>query len=145
VNKYILLLCLVIFGCERPEPKSVYEEASIPSENFVLTNDLADIRTEFNKMSEDDQDNIYKQIAGAVEFLDHAKNLNSTSEWGPLLNRVQSDFGWQQDKYPAFDSAVDKYLISQGVDVPRSLKEEDNRVWFRNIFVDLKNAIKVKE
>lgn len=145
MNKYILILCIALVGCERPEPSPINDEIIKPSENFILTDDLADIRREFNKMSEEDQDNIYKQIAGAVEFLDHSKNLNSTSEWSPLLNRVQSDFGWEQDKYPAFDSAVDRYLISQGVDTPRSLQEEENRIWFRNIFIDLKNAIKVRE
>lgn len=141
MNKIMIVTLILFVGCDRPVDKPTI----VVEDNFVLTDSLREVRTEFNKMDEADQDSIYKQIVGAELFVMKARNVHSTSEFSSIVGRVRSDFGWDVDRYPEFSSAVEKYLIEQGFDNPRQLDSEEDRLWLSNIFNGLSNAIKVKE
>ena len=139
MQKTLLILVLIFSGCQRPELPIRPQESS---NNFVLTQSLSEIKEEFNKIPKKDQDFIYMQFAGSAEFLKHSKTVRSSSNYLQILGKVQSDFGWDVDKYPDFTTSVSNYLLEQGFDNPRMLDSEEDRQWLINIFDNLTNAVK---
>jgi hypothetical protein len=104
---------------------------------------LQKVRSEYLKISDEaDRILIYKLFAGSSEYLSHAVSLQTTSQFDPMLGRVQSSYGWKRDKYKKFTDAVSDYLTEAGYDEPRKLSKEEDRKWFRDIFKSLTNAIK---
>jgi hypothetical protein len=138
----VLLLCFSLFGClqtkdETPEQKE--------ANTIVLTDELSAVKEEFLKMDEDDQDSVYMQIAGAALYIKNSKSLGKTSDFDPILGRVQSSLGWDRGKNPDFTDALEKYLISQGYTEPRELNTDKDREWFLNIFNSLYIALKYEQ
>lgn len=130
--KTLSVLVLILFvGCSTPTIKV----------DKPLPQSLQEVRLEFNKLDKDDQDLVYKQFAGSAEYLKKAK-LTSTSQFDPILGRVQSSYSWDRDKYPQFTSEVSDFLIEKGYDVPKTLDSKENQEWFQQIFEDLANACK---
>jgi len=108
-----------------------------------LSGTLKKVRSEYLKISDEvDRILIYKLFAGSSEYLSNAVSLQTTSQFDPMLGRVQSSYGWKRDKYKKFTDAVSDYLVEAGYDEPRKLSTEEDRKWFRDIFQSLTNAIK---
>ena len=109
-----------------------------------VANSLALVESEFNKIeNKDDRILIYKLLSGAAEYLKHAKNLDNTSQFDPILARVQTSYGWDRERYPEFTDAVSSYLVAAGYEEPRKLDTQENRDWFQGIFESLSGAIKL--
>lgn len=132
----ILTLTLLLSSCQRP-----VVEVEQPN-SFVLTQSLVNVREEFNKIPEEDQELIYIQFAGSAKFIERSTTLRSSSDYVQILGRVQSDFGWDVEKYPDFTTAVSDYLTEQGFDNPRLLDSPEDKQWLINIFNNLTNAVK---
>ena len=113
------------------------------SKEETVANKLDNVRQEFDKI-EDKSDKvlIYKLLSGASEYLKNSKHLESTSQFDPILGRVQSSYGWARDKYPEFTTAVSEYLVAAGYDKPRKLETQEDRDWFQSIFSALAGAIR---
>ena len=107
-----------------------------------MTDSLKKVRLEFLKMEKADQDSVYKQFSGSALFLKNNKVLKSTDKFDPIFGRVQSDFGWNREKYPDFTTAVSEFLKEQGYEQPRMLDSETNRTWFYNIFYSISMSLK---
>ena len=104
---------------------------------------LNNVKEEFSKIENDsDKRLIYKLFSGAAEYLKNSKSLANTSQFDPILGRVQSSYGWAREKYPEFTDAVSEYLIAAGFDQPRKLETQEDRDWFHSIFESLTGAIK---
>lgn len=117
--------------------KQSYNVVGDPSSN------LNNVTSEFKKIqSEEDKKLIYKLFSGAASYLSVCESLDGTHQFDPILGRVQSSYGWQRDKYPAFTDAVSGYLISVGYDKPKSLESASDRFAFAKIFQDLAEATK---
>ena len=111
-------------------------------ESLVLAK-LDTVRQEYSKIDdESDRVLIYKLFSGASEYLKHSKHLDNTSQFDPILGRVQSSYGWAREKYPEFTTAVSEYLVEAGYDEPRKLETQEDRDWFQSIFESLAGAIK---
>ena len=118
------------------------EEAEV--EGDEVAESLAFVESEFNKIeNEDDRILIYKLLSGAAEYLKHAKNLNNTSQFDPILARVQTSYGWNRERYPEFTDAISSYLVAAGYDEPRKLDSQQDRDWFQGIFESLSGAVKL--
>lgn len=130
-------LAAVILGCTAQEAPPVPE-----SDAVVLTESLTKVQEEFKKMDEKDRDSVYLQITGASLYLKHTTSLRRTSDFLPILGRVQSDYGWDVEKYPDFTEAVSNYLVQQGFEEPKEIKTKEDREWLYNIFNDLSLALK---
>ena len=132
------VLALVGFNSVKPEicdtPIAAYKsEAS----------KIDKVKEEFSKIeSKDDKILIYKQFAGASDFLFSAKKLTHTGQFDPILGRVQSSYGWDREKYQDFTSAVSEYLIEAGYDNPKKLESKEDLESFRKIFQELSEATK---
>jgi hypothetical protein len=135
----IMASCLFL-GCQRPSVN--VEKPSNPVNTFVMTDSLKKVRLEFLKMEKADQDSVYKQFSGSALFLKNNKVLKSTDKFDPIFGRVQSDFGWNREKYPDFTTAVSEFLKEQGYEQPRMLDSETNRTWFYNIFYSISMSLK---
>ena len=133
--------CVLFFvtGCSRPLPDV---QDKIVSSEFILTASLKSVNEEFNKLPNEAQDNIAKQFTGSYLFLKNGEVVKSTDDFGPILARVQSDFGWDVEGYPDFTTAVSNYLIEQGYDEQRMLDNKSDREWFTNIFENLSKAVR---
>lgn len=132
--------CVLFFaGCTRPDRPE--EPNQVSTEDFIMTETLKSVNEEFKKLDDKDKDLIVKQFTGAYFFLENNSVMKSSSDFDPILSRVQSDFGWDREKYPEFTTAVSKYLVEQGYDDPRQLTGSD-RVWFANIFKNLSKAVR---
>jgi hypothetical protein len=117
--------------------------ADTTDETAELSDALKKVRSEYLKISDEaDRVLVYKLFAGSAEYLSNAVSLQTTSQFDPMLGRVQSSYGWERDKYKKFTDAVSDYLIDAGYDEPRKLSTEEDRKWFRDIFKSLTNAIK---
>jgi len=92
--------------------------------------------------SREDKLTIYKLFAGSAEYLTNSKSLQSTQQFDPILGRVQSSYGWNREKYPAFTDAVSEYLVSVGYNEPKPLTTDQQRKDFANIFKPLAEATK---
>lgn len=105
--------------------------------------ELQKVQTEYNKIeSESDKILIYKLFSGASEYLSVAKSLESTSQFDPIIGKVQTSYGWNREKYPDFTTAVSDYLVSVKYDEPKPLSSDEDRKRFAEIFKDLSEAIK---
>jgi hypothetical protein len=136
-----ILAILFCAGCNRP---GVDDRTDDTSENvdFELTSSLRKIQVEFKKLDKEDQDLFYKQIAGSALYIKNAKKLNKSSDFYPILLKVQSSYMWEVDKYPRFTDAISDYLIEEGYDEPRELSTQRDRAWLYNIFNSIYMAIK---
>ena len=90
--------------------------------------------------SEEDRELIYKLLSGAAEYLSNAKSIKNTSQFDPILGRVQTSYGWNRESYPDFTQAVSDYLVAAGYDEPRKLDTKEDRDWFQGIFEALAQA-----
>lgn len=136
----LLLTVLMFIGCERPSVDTSVDKSE--DSKLVLTNTLKEVVKEFNKMSKEDQNVLYKQWAGAASFIKSSKSLESTKDFDPLLGKVQADYGWDREKYPELTDAISEYLKEQGYEEPRELTKKSDRDWFYNIFFSLSMAVK---
>ena len=110
------------------------------SEN--LSPALLKVREEFLKIqNEDDRVLIYKLFSGSAEYLQNSSFVGNTGQFDPILGRVQSSYGWEREKYPAFTDAVSEYLIHVGYDQPKDLDGPESRQRFHSIFENLVTAI----
>lgn len=110
------------------------------SEN--LSPALLKVREEFLKIqNKDDKALIYKLFSGSAEYLQNSSFVGNTGQFDPILGRVQSSYGWEREKYPAFTDAVSEYLIHAGYDEPRDLDGPESRQWFHSIFENLVTAL----
>ena len=129
-----LLFILLIAGCT--------PVVSPVSDDFVMTDSLKDVKSEFAKIPKEDQDLIYKQFAGGASFIKNAKKLDNSAQFEILLGKVQSSYGWDRDRYPKFTDAVSDYLVEQGFDKPRSLSSDSDKRWLYEIFNSLAGSCK---
>ena len=101
------------------------------------------VEQEFNKIeSKTDKETIHKLFAGASEYLSKCKELEGTYQFDPILGRVQSSYGWNREKYPAFTTAVSDYLVEVNYNKPKQLKTQNERFEFAKIFEGLAQATK---
>ena len=115
-------------------PKTVFVSSDTPQ--------LTKVAEEFNKIeSALDKLLIYKLFAGAGEYLSVSDFSGNTSQFDPLLGKVQSSYGWKREKYSAFTDAVSAYLVSVGYDVPKQIATEADRQAFSKIFKDLAKVL----
>jgi hypothetical protein len=115
-------------------PKTVFISSDTPQ--------LTKVAEEFNKIeSALDKLLIYKLFAGAGEYLSVSDFSGNTSQFDPLLGKVQSSYGWKREKYSAFTDAVSAYLVSVGYDVPKQIATEADRQAFSKIFKDLAKVL----
>lgn len=104
---------------------------------------LEKVSQEFAKIeSKEDKLLIYKLFSGAGEYLEASKFTGSTSQFDPLIGKVQSSYGWNREKYPAFTTAVSDYLVSVKYDEPKNINGVEDRAIFAKIFKDLAGALK---
>lgn len=104
---------------------------------------LDKVKTEFSKIeSRQDKEVIYKIFVGSAEFLKKTNSIVATSQFDPLLVRVQSSYSWDRGKYEGLTDAVSDYLISVGYDKPKELKTAQERAEFAKIFFDLAEVTK---
>lgn len=142
--KYVFMIAILLFaGCSRPTDTDRDRDADSNNERVVLTDSLKRIRSEFQKLDKEDQDTFYKLIAGSTLYIKNAANLNKSSDFQPVLAQVQSSYLWEVEKYPRFTDAISEYLIEEGYDQPRELKNSRDRQWLYNIFNSIYTAIKI--
>lgn len=104
---------------------------------------LKKVSEEFAKIeSTEDKLLIYKLFSGAGEYLDASSFTGNTSQFEPLLGKVQSSYGWKREKYPVFTDAVSAYLVSVGYDEPKQIVTSAEREAFSKIFKDLAKVLK---
>ena len=111
----------------------------------VVANDSAigNVSQAFSSIeSKEDKLTIYKLFAGSAEYLNNCKSLQATQQFDPILGRVQSSYGWNREKYPAFTDAVSEYLVSVGYNQPKPLTTDQQRKDLANIFKSLAEATK---
>ena len=102
---------------------------------------LNKVHDEFVKIEdENDKTLIYKLFSGSAEYLKHSVSLSDTSQFDPILGRVQTSYGWNRESYPDFTQAVSDYLVAAGYDEPRKLDTKEAREWFQGIFESLAQA-----
>lgn len=112
-----------------------------------IQNDASDelkfVEENFNNIdSTEDKELIHKLFSGAGEYLSKCQTMVNTSQFDPILGRVQSSYGWERDKYSDFTDAVSDYLVSVEYDIPKDLKTNQERKDFAKIFKDLAEATK---
>ena len=87
------------------------------------SDELKLVEKEFTKIdSTEDKELIHKLFAGAGIYLSKCQVMVNTSQFDPILGRVQSSYGWERDKYSDFTDAVSDYLVSVEYDIPKDLK-----------------------
>lgn len=107
------------------------------------TDELKLVEEEFAEIdSTEDKELIHKLFSGAGEYLSKCQTMVNTSQFDPILGRVQSSYGWERDKYSDFTDAVSDYLVSVEYDIPKDLKTNQERKDFAKIFKDLAEATK---
>ena len=112
-----------------------------------IQNDASDelklVEENFNNIdSTEDKELIHKLFSGAGSYLSKCQVMVHTSQFDPILGKVQSSYGWKREKYPDFTDAVSDYLVSVRYDIPRELKTNQERKDFAKIFKDLAEATK---
>jgi len=112
-----------------------------------IQNDASDelklVEENFNNIdSTEDKELIHKLFSGAGSYLSKCQVMVHTSQFDPILGKVQSSYGWKREKYPDFTDAVSDYLVSVRYDIPRELKTSQERKDFAKIFKDLAEATK---
>ena len=136
-NKVILMAALVLGAAS-------YSQYTDAMPQVVTTDSKIDkVSESFSKIeSIEDKLTIYKLFAGSAEYLQNCKSLQATQQFDPILGRVQSSYGWNREKYPAFTDAVSEYLVSVGYNEPKPLTTDQQRKDFANIFNSLAEATK---
>jgi|TARA_B110000263_G_C15163262_1_gene443389 hypothetical protein len=112
--------------------------------NVVASESPIDVvKLEYNKIeSDEDRQLIYKLFGGAAEYLRAAETLSGTQSFGPILGKVQTTYGWEREKYPAFTDAVSDFLVSVDFNTPKELDTARAREDFAKIFDELAEATK---
>lgn len=145
-NKFsILLVAIVGLFFFKDQAAIVKKEpaktAAVSDEKSVIVAD--GVQKEFaNIQSKEDKLLIHKLFSGSAEYIKNAKILGSTSQFDPVLGKVQSSYGWNREKYPKFTDAVSEYLVSVGYDEPKELATPEARLDFSKIFEALAEATK---
>lgn len=115
----------------------------VNKEDSKLTSELENVKQEFSKIeSKEDKVLIYKLFSGAGDYLVNAKKLTATSQFDPVLGRVQNSYGWNREKYPKFTDAVSAYLKSVDYQTPKKIESESDRTSFAKIFKSLAEVTK---
>lgn len=136
-NKAVLIIALLVGVAS-------YENYTAATPQVVATDsEIDNVSQVFSEIeSKEDKLTIYKLFAGSAEYLDNCKSLQATQQFDPILGRVQSSYGWNREKYPAFTDAVSEYLVSAGYSQPKPLTTDQQRKDFANIFKSLAEATK---
>lgn len=145
VNKILLFQTVLIVGfLFFQNNQSSVNEQLLPTPSIVVSADeINNVKNEFKKIqSKDDKILIHKLFAGSAEYLKVCEELNNTSQFDPILGKVQTSYGWNREKYPDFTTAVSDYLVSVDYDTPKELKTKKQRLEFANIFDALAKATK---
>lgn len=141
----ILAKCLNVY-IDYPTPVNVVaanNEQVVSNKSDRSTDELAKVQTEFQKIqSREDRETIYKIFVGSAEFLNKTNTVVATSQFDPILARVQSSYSWDRGRYEALTDAVSDYLISVGYDKPKELRTRQERSDFAKIFADLAEVTK---
>jgi len=131
-----------LFGPQAFDSQVDNEEGGGEGEDTTVADLLNNVRTEFVKIeSPEDKILIYKLFSGSAEYLKNSVSLKDTSQFDPILSRVQTSYGWNRESYPDFTQAVSDYLIAVGYDEPRKLDTKEAREWFQDIFETLAGAV----
>lgn len=149
----ITLLCFAITGCVEvtytpPESKVNVEATDESLEAMVigdssLSPQLQKVQLAFNAIqSAEDRLTIHKLFSGAADYLSVCKDLDNTTQFDPILGRVQNSYGWDREKYSTLTDAVSEYLVYVKYDEPKTLKTPEERQQFAKIFKDLSEATK---
>ena len=136
-NKAILIAALFVGAVG-------YENYTATAPQVITDDSPADgVSKAFSEIqSREDKLTIYKLFAGSAEYLKNSKSLQTTRQFDPILGRVQSSYGWNREKYPAFTDAVSAYLVSVGYNEQKPLTTDQQRKDFANIFQSLAEATK---
>jgi hypothetical protein len=114
-----------------------------PINNVVNSDSIKKVAQEFSNIkSKEDKLVIHKLFSGSAEYLNNSVFIGTTSQFDPILQKVQTSYGWSREKYPKFTDRVSEYLISVGYDKPKELKTQSERKAFAKIFEDLSEATK---
>lgn len=85
---------------------------------------------------------IHKIWTGSYLYLKNCEKMTSTSQFEPVLQRVQESYGQEVGKYPDFTDALSEYLVDVGYDDPKPLTTRSERLEFAEIFKGLMEATK---
>ncbi len=145
----IALLCLTFTGCievsfHRPESEVNVEVTEDPSELVVgNVSPLQKVQAAFDAIENaEDRLTIHKLFSGAADYLSVCEDLDNTTQFDPILGKVQSSYGWDREKYSNLTDAVSEYLVSVKYDDPKPLRTKSERQQFAKIFMDLSEATK---
>lgn len=149
----ITLLCFTAAGCleindSLPEDKVNVEVLDQSSDlvvvgDSVLNPELKKVQVAFNAIeNREDRLTIHKLFSGAADYLSVCEELDNTTQFDPILGKVQSSYGWDREKYSTLTDAVSAYLVYVKYDEPKTLKTPDDRQQFAKIFKDLSEATK---
>ena len=151
----ILIIAVVVMGLVLSHQSGLFRtdkdqkildeesEAALVVVADELSDELDVVKAEFEKIEfAEDRKLIHKLFAGGGDYLLVCETLLNTSQFDPLLGKVQSSYGWDREKYPDFTDAVSDYLVSVGYDTPKELTSKSDRRDFAEIFVDLAEATK---
>lgn len=139
----VLIGVALAFSYFQPIKNSVSKIPQVVSSTIQESTELNLVKEEFRKIeSKDDKILIYKLFAGSADYLTNVKTLTQTSQFDPVLGRVQNSYGWDREKYPKFTDAVSAYLVSVKYDEPKKLSSEEDIKSFKKIFEDLAEVTK---
>mgnify|MGYP007029110396 CR=1 FL=1 len=136
MKKAVLIIALLVgfVGYQQTAPAEPQVVAS--------SSELDQVSKAFSEIqSKEDKVLIYKLFSGSAEYL-NCKSLQATQQFDPILGRVQSSYGWNREKYPAFTDSVSAYLVAAGYNVPKPLTTDQERLDFAGIFEGLAEATK---
>lgn len=134
----VLIGVALAFSYFQPIKNGVSKIPQVVSSTIQESTELNLVKEEFRKIeSKDDKILIYKLFAGSADYLTNVKTLTQTSQFDPVLGRVQNSYGWDREKYPKFTDAVSAYLVSVKYDEPKKLSSEEDIKAFKKIFEDL--------
>lgn len=139
----LLVVISFIFGSNTSFFKDLTAKNIAIVSNDISNKQLQKVSEEFAKIeSKEDKLLIYKLFSGAGQYLEASKFTGSTAQFEPLLGKVQSNYGWNREKYPSFTTAVSDYLVSVKYDEPKNINGVEDRALFAKIFKDLAGAVK---
>jgi len=143
ITNILLGLLLIYFASSFGFSAKLVPEPIAKKTVATETPELKKVTEEFNKIeSKDDRVLIYKLFAGAAEYLNNCQTMTETSQFDPLLGKVQTSYGWDRERYSAFTDVVSDYLISMDYETPKKLETKDQRKDFAKIFQGLAEATK---
>jgi len=154
-NNFILLICGLLIWIA-PSPLTLKNLTDGDQNSEELNNAvvgavsqselLSKISEEFmNIDSPSERRLICVLFSGSAEYIKNCQTLESTTQFDPILGKVQSSYGWNRERYPSFTDAVSEYLIDVGYDEPMDLDNEENREWFYKIFSNLAEATRYEK